>query len=105
MCEALIVGLQCLRSKGQEERRRQKHPELAQVGRGSPGYMNQTEDGPEDDRGLQEIREQETGRPLRDPFNNKGKGLSAGDQSPALGSGDWSPAERPFQQQRKTLQS
>jgi len=73
MCEALIIGLQCLRSKGQEERRGQKHPELTQVGRGSPSYINQTEDSPEDDRGLQEIREQETGRRLRDPFNNKGK--------------------------------
>ena len=73
MCEALIIGLQCLRSKGQEERRGQKHPKLAQVGRGSPGYINRTEDGPEDDRGLQEIREQETRRRLANFFDNKEK--------------------------------
>jgi hypothetical protein len=69
--ETLIIGLQCLRGKSQEERRGQKHPKLAQVGRGSPGYINRTEDGPEDDRGLQEIRKQETRRRLADFFDNK----------------------------------
>jgi len=94
--ETLIIGLQCLRGKGQEERRGQKHPKLAQVGRGSPGYINRTEDGPEDDRGLQEIREQETRRRLANFFDNKEK-----DTSQETGGGEGEPGELARRTQRE----
>lgn len=98
MSETLIIGLQCLRGKSQEERRGQKHPKLAQVGRGSPGYINRTEDGPEDDRGLQEIRKQETRRRLADFFDNKEKDTSQE-------TGDCEPGELAKRTQRGTPRS
>ena len=100
MSETLIIGLQCLRGKGQEERRGQKHPKLAQVGRGSPGYINRTEDGPEDDRGLQEIREQETRRRLANFFDNQEK-----DTSQETGDGEGEPGELARRTQRETPRS
>ena len=72
MSKTLIVGLQGLRSAAQEERRGEKDPELTQVERSS-GHKKRTESGPKDDRGLQEIGEQETRRGPGNFFNNKEK--------------------------------
>src|SRR5205814_4343998 len=82
------------------ERRDRKHPKLAQVGRGSPGYINRTEDGPEDGRGLQEIREQETRRRLANFFDNKEK-----DTSQETGDGEGEPGELARRTQRETPRS